>query len=247
MLLVPAPLSVVVTGSISNPIRPIGTNITLTCTVELSPAVDVPVTVNTEWRGPAGFNKTNMAWPDTDNTSSSSMVTIFSFENINSGDYTCTAEVVAMQMLLSLYLNDSKVRSNETRITTGKLNTICTNTTPLIKVFMHPGVYLFLKGEELSNNTFLTTNDEANSGNSGVTFPVCYTDKLNCCSMSNEGVWSWPDNTTPEVAVKFMVTQNDCGAVNLTYDNNIPPPQGIYCCTVPNADNMNQTVCVNTG
>ena len=31
-----------------------GSSITLTCTVELSPAVDVPVTVNTEWTGPGG-------------------------------------------------------------------------------------------------------------------------------------------------------------------------------------------------
>ena len=33
-------------------IRPIGSNVTLTCTVELSPVVDVPVTVNTVWTGP---------------------------------------------------------------------------------------------------------------------------------------------------------------------------------------------------
>jgi hypothetical protein len=30
-----------------------GASVTLTCAVELSPAVDVPVTVNTEWTGPA--------------------------------------------------------------------------------------------------------------------------------------------------------------------------------------------------
>jgi hypothetical protein len=29
-----------------------GSNVTLTCVVELSPAVDVSVTVNTEWTGP---------------------------------------------------------------------------------------------------------------------------------------------------------------------------------------------------
>jgi hypothetical protein len=30
-----------------------GASVTLTCAVELSPVVDVPVTVNTEWTGPA--------------------------------------------------------------------------------------------------------------------------------------------------------------------------------------------------
>ena len=35
------------------PLRVIaGSTVTLTCTVKLSPAVDVPVTVNTEWTGP---------------------------------------------------------------------------------------------------------------------------------------------------------------------------------------------------
>ena len=45
----PAPTTVTVTapeGVIA------GSSVTLTCAVELSPAVDVPVTVNTEWTGP---------------------------------------------------------------------------------------------------------------------------------------------------------------------------------------------------
>ena len=124
--LVPAPLSVVVISNIPNSIRPIGANVSLTCTVELSPAVDVQVTVSTEWRGPAGFYDTNMAQPDTDNTSYSSMVIISSFENINSGDYTCIAEVVVS---FSQYLNNSRATSNEARITTGKSNITSSNKT----------------------------------------------------------------------------------------------------------------------
>ena len=47
----PAPTSVMVT----TPVDPIiaGSSSNLTCTVKLSPAVDVPVTVNTVWTGPA--------------------------------------------------------------------------------------------------------------------------------------------------------------------------------------------------
>ena len=46
----PAPTAVTVTA----PLDVIaGASITLTCAVELSPAVDVPVTVSTEWTGPA--------------------------------------------------------------------------------------------------------------------------------------------------------------------------------------------------
>jgi hypothetical protein len=106
----------------TNPTWPIGDNVILICVVELSPVVDIPVIVNTTWRGPAGFMDNLMAQPHTAaNTSYSSMATVSFFENTHSGDYTCTAEVMAMEVSLSQYLNDStRIASNETRITTGK-------------------------------------------------------------------------------------------------------------------------------
>ena len=93
--------------------------------MELSPVVDIPVIVNTTLRGPAGFMENVMAEAEshTANTSYSSMVTISFFENIHSGDYICTAEVMAMDASLSQYLNNStRIVSNEIRITTGKLD-----------------------------------------------------------------------------------------------------------------------------
>ena len=47
----PAPTAVMVTTPVDAIIA--GSSPNLTCTVELSPAVDVPVTVNTVWNGPA--------------------------------------------------------------------------------------------------------------------------------------------------------------------------------------------------
>ena len=120
--IVPAPLSIMVAGNDTDPVRPIRTTVILDCIVELSPTVNVPVIVNTTWRGPADFMKSLTALSDTDNTTYSSMVTILSFENIHSGVYTCSAEVKAMELSLSQYLNNSRVTSNETRITTGKDN-----------------------------------------------------------------------------------------------------------------------------
>lgn len=108
------------TGNNTDPIRPIGATTTLICIVELSPAVDVSVIVNTTWRGPARFGENLIAFPNTDNTSYSSMITISSFENIHSGVYICSAEVKAMESSLLQYLNNSGAISNETRITTGK-------------------------------------------------------------------------------------------------------------------------------
>ena len=49
---VPAPSSVVVSSNTPNPIRPVGANVTLTCTVTLLEAVDIEVNVNIRWTGP---------------------------------------------------------------------------------------------------------------------------------------------------------------------------------------------------
>ena len=55
-------VAVIVTSDPVSPIKPFECpNITLTCTVELSPAVDVQVTVNTVWTGPAGFESNTTA------------------------------------------------------------------------------------------------------------------------------------------------------------------------------------------
>ena len=60
---VPAPTSLMLSSSIPSPIPPFGSNVTLTCAVELSPAVDVPVTVNTALTPPDGFTRTSTAQP----------------------------------------------------------------------------------------------------------------------------------------------------------------------------------------
>ena len=77
-----------------SPIRPVESDVTVTCTVELSPAVDVPVTVNTVWTGPYGFMTTNTAQPVMGSTTTyTSTAMVSSFGRDQSGDYTCTATV----------------------------------------------------------------------------------------------------------------------------------------------------------
>ena len=70
----------------------------LTCTVELSPLVDVPVTVNTVWTGPDGFMATNTAQPVSGNTTTTyaSIATVSSSGREQSGNYSCRATVRAM-------------------------------------------------------------------------------------------------------------------------------------------------------
>ena len=115
IMTVPAPsVSITVTGNTTNPSWPIGDNVTLNCIVELSSTVDIPVTVTTTLRGPAGFLRTKTAEPNATNTSFSS--TVIRFNNTHSGVYTCMAKIMAD----SVFLNDSRVAENRTRITTGK-------------------------------------------------------------------------------------------------------------------------------
>ena len=105
------------TSNTDNPIRPVGSNVTLTCSVELSPAVNVPVTVNTVWSGPDGFMTTNTAQHVMGSTTTYTSTTIVtSFGRNQSGIYTCNAIVTSN----SQYLTDSS-KSGSKNVTTGKI------------------------------------------------------------------------------------------------------------------------------
>ena len=93
-------------------------NITLTCTVELSPSVVVPVTVNTVWTGPAGFNTINTAQPVMGTTSYTSTAIVKSLKRNKSGNYICLATVISE----SPYINNSSL-SGIKRVSTGKIYT----------------------------------------------------------------------------------------------------------------------------
>ena len=70
------------------------TSLTLTCTVELDPAVDVPVTVKTAWTGPDGTAITSATRPEMKSfTLYLSLSTFHSIESADSGNYTCTAGI----------------------------------------------------------------------------------------------------------------------------------------------------------
>ena len=115
---VPVPTSVSVTSNPVSPIRPVGSNVTLTCTVELSPAVhvDVPVIVNTVWTGPDGVTLSPTT-PSMENlTRYTSTAMVNSFGRDQSGNYTCTATVSST----SLFLTDSGSLSGTGRVTVGK-------------------------------------------------------------------------------------------------------------------------------
>ena len=112
-----------VTTSQANPIqvRPIGSAVTLTCTVtvELSSAVDVPVTVTTTWTGPAGFMTTNTAQPVMGSTTTyTSTAMVSPFGRDQSGNYSCRATFRSTS--LNTFLTGSAGRTGTARVTVGE-------------------------------------------------------------------------------------------------------------------------------
>ena len=106
-----------------SPIQPIGSNVTLTCIVELSPAVDIPVTVNTVCTGPAGFNISNTAQPVINsNTTYVSTAVVRPFERDQSGNYTCRATV---SLAFMSFATSSSKSITLLKLTSGKSSNNC--------------------------------------------------------------------------------------------------------------------------
>ena len=106
-----------ITSDPGSPIRPIGSDVTLTCTVELSSTVDVPVTVNTAWTGPAGFITTNTAQPVMGSiTTYTSTAMVSSFGRDQSGNYICAVTANST----SIYITGHGSKSRTARVTVGK-------------------------------------------------------------------------------------------------------------------------------
>ena len=86
--------AVMITSTSVSPIRPIGSTVTLTCTVDLSPLVDVPVTVMAQISGPMGvaINPVTNSVMES-NTRYTSTATVGPFRRDQSGEYTCMATV----------------------------------------------------------------------------------------------------------------------------------------------------------
>ena len=122
-------------------------------------------------------------------------------------------------------------------------------------IFCLLGVYLSLKGVIYANNSFITITEigESNSftsphQNDGV---QCISDRMPCCSSSSfrAGHWFFPDGeeVPPQgAAVSFYRNRDEYGSVNLNRLNSgTTRPTGLFCCVVPDATDVNQTLCIN--
>ena len=92
-----------VTASPDDPFIVEGHPLNLTCSIELSDAVDITVTVNTVWSGPSRtqFTTTTSVATMVTATTYTSTATISSVETSDSGEYTSTATVSSTSPFLT--------------------------------------------------------------------------------------------------------------------------------------------------
>ena len=109
---------VTITSDPVSPVQPVGTNVTLTCNVELDLSVDILVTVNTVWTGPDNLNRSIIAQRMGNTTTYTSTVMVSSFGRDQSGDYTCMATVSST----SSFIISPSPQSATSRITVGELS-----------------------------------------------------------------------------------------------------------------------------
>ena len=118
---VPAPSHVILRQNKINPIRPVGSNVTLTCTVELPSTVataTAQLIVDIQLADPAGNTLSGGSSMQVFVSTYISRATITSFERHHSGIYTCEATISSN----SPYLSESSHISEEILLHSGKLH-----------------------------------------------------------------------------------------------------------------------------
>ena len=77
---------------------------------------------------------------------------------------------------------------------------------------------------------------------------TCNTDKIGCYETSSEGNWFLAvGSVITQGHPEFIVTRSDGGKIILHRKTRILSSTSTLCCRVPDARNVHQTVCVNSG
>ena len=116
MVSVPAPTRVIVTSNKPNPIWPIGSAVTLTCSVEVNLMVDIPVIATLSLRGPSGEIHNSTAPVPLGSTYARSDALISSFVDNHSGLYSCSAAISSNSSFIIKSVNTT---SEVKRVTIG--------------------------------------------------------------------------------------------------------------------------------
>ena len=98
-----------------------------------------------------------------------------------------------------------------------------------------------------SNGTIFITD----IGTSSSQQLVCTSDRKPCCwDQPQYGEWKFPSGSQikhiTEGATAFHRNRDNSGNVNLfRVNSDVISPTGIFCCEIPDANDMNHTLCVN--
>jgi hypothetical protein len=116
------------------------------------------------------------------------------------------------------------------------------------------GVYLSYGGKAYKNFSVFSISE---IGNENIGFQLqCTTANSPCCMdfQHRRGDWFFPNTSLvpgkkQEAEPKtFYRNRGDNGTVNLNRQNtDIIYPTGLFCCEVPDDDDINQTLCANIG
>lgn len=125
-----------------------------------------------------------------------------------------------------------------------------------ITEYTQAGVYLSLNERFYPNNSEIPITLIGHTGDYAL---KCTTDRVPCCrqvingiSMILMGMWVSPEGieipNQSENGPFFRSRGINDGTVNLNrLNNSIVEPFGLFCCVVPDVDEVSQTQCVNIG
>ena len=139
---------------------------------------------------------------------------------------------------------------------------------PILASHHHPfhtytvGVSLQLQREIIPNNSLVNFDDllyntvedspQPTNTNEHQTL-MCVTDLVPCCESSARGDWYYPDGRriTGEGTTVYRINRGQNEVLNQFYGSvrlwrrYTPPERGLFCCELPDASNVVQTLCVN--
>ena len=253
--LVPAPMTMNLVSDPVSPVRPIGSTVTLTCTVQLSTNSNIDVQLSVALQILRDNSPLTSSPSSTSGSTYTSTAVVSSFGRDESDNYTCRANVTPMTP--NEYLIQSKT-STTAEVTVGKTALYfgkTYSTKCFIDLLMYTsGIYLWLSGQFIANESSVPMNnigifDRNTNANAAL---QCITDRNPSCASQNPrlGEWYLPSGEIVRESTsttEFYRNRGDNGGVFLNRPSDTMSPAGRFCCEVADATSRNKTVCVNIG
>ena len=129
----------------------------------------------------------------------------------------------------------------------------------ILSLHAYTGVYLSLNGTNYTSNSVILITEIGQTDYYSIENSAlqCITDRRPCCATPYRyGEWYFPNYVRvqsywlqwPWYAVSFYQTRGNDGTVNLNrFNDSVMMPTGRFCCVVPDATGVTQTLCAYIG